>query len=330
MNKKGVLLINTGSPSALTRRAVASYLRKFLSDRRIIDIRAWRRFLLVNFAIVPLRQYSTLRAYARVWKSTSPLTQNMQQLHASLRAQLEPTLMTAYASRYAEPTITQALNNLLRQGITDLLILPLFPQYSSAANGSAIEVSLNVLAKKLFVPKISVVNCFYDEEFFLKPLTQSVAQALADRPQTDFLLFSYHGLPVRQLPCNYGKDCCAQAANVLCYRRQCLATSVAVAQRLQLADDFWATSFQSRLGRIPWIKPYTDEFARKLAARGVKHLAVVAPSFVADCLETVEEIGIRLQQDFIKHGGKSLTLIPALNASEFWVQELSEFIRAKV
>ena len=323
-----MLLINTGSPSALTRRAVASYLREFLSDHRIIDIRAWQRFLLVNVGIVPLRQFRTLRAYQRVWKKASPLMQHMTALREALQKELEPEIVAAYASRYSEPTITQALDDLLQQGITELMILPLFPQYSSAANGSAIEMSLKILARKQFIPAVRVVNCFYDQEFFLKPLTQSVAQALADLPQVDFLLFSYHGLPVRQLPCEYSQDCCAQASNRLCYRRQCLATSATLAKRLQLADDFWATSFQSRLGRIPWIKPYTDEFALQLAARGVKHLAVACPSFVADCLETLEEIGMRLQEDFIKHGGKSLTLIPALNSDPLWVKELSRYIAA--
>ena len=308
---------------------MASYLRRFLSDRRIIDIRAWQRFLLVNIGIVPLRQFSTLRAYRRVWQSAAPLTQNMSDLHASLQATLEPTFITAYASRYSEPTIAQALDDLLRQDIAELMILPLFPQYSSAANGSAIEMSLKLLGQKKFIPQVRVVNHFYDEEFFLNPLTQSVARALDAMPQVDFLLFSYHGLPVRQLPCQLSNDCCALASNRLCYRRQCLATSATVAKRLRLATDFWATSFQSRLGRIPWIKPYTDEFALQLLARGVKHLAVVAPSFVADCLETVEEIGLRLKADFIKRGGKSFTLIPALNSDPLWVQELSKFMQAR-
>lgn len=330
--KHGVLFINIGSPASLQTSAVASYLREFLTDKRVIDINWFLRLLLVNLLIVPFRTRRSQRAYRQIWRSPaeggSPLLFFSHRFAAEIQKKLPSPIVVSIAMRYSKPSISTAISALIDQGIDNLLIFPLFPQYSSAANGSAIEAALACLAKQKEIPRLQVVNCFYDQEFYLQPLTASIGKHLRDE-KSDFLLFSYHGLPERQLPCQQVKGCCAQPSvnNRLCYRFHCQQTSQAVAQRLQLSKDFYATSFQSRLGRIPWIKPYSDEKIKDLARQGVKNLAVVCPSFVADCLETLEEVGMQLHDDFIRYGGQKLTLIPCLNYTEQWVESCSSYLR---
>ena len=333
--RNGVLFINTGSPASLRSGAVASYLRRFLSDGRILDTHALLRFFLVNFVIVPFRKRRTLRAYRRIWQGdSSPLVLNCLRFEQALRQKLPEEMTIAFAYRYANPSIQQALQQLLAKKLDKLLIFPLFPQYSSAANGSALAESFAYLAKQRVIPQVSVVNYFCDRGFFLQPLACSIARQL-EQHKVEFLLFSYHGLPVRQLPCQPSVGCCEREsytdanANKWCYRRQCLQTTRFVAHELKLAKNFYATSFQSRLGCIPWIKPYSDQKVIELAQQGIKHLAVVCPSFVADCLETLEEAAIRLKDDFCKHGGKSLTLLTALNDEENWINNVSDFLQGR-
>ena len=235
--------------------------------------------------------------------------------------------------RYSEPSLSQAIAALCAQNIEQLTIMPLFPQYSSAANGSAIEAALRIVARQAKIPRLQVVNYFYDQPFYQQALSTSIAAYLQKNQQTNYLLFSYHGVPQRQLPCPATPpDCCATAtpSNKLCYRRQCVQTTHAVAQSLQLPQNFYSTAFQSRLAGALWIKPWSDEKVKELARNGVKHLAVACPSFVADCLETLEEVGMRLRDDFIQAGGKELTLIPCLNDNAQWVEALGDYLRKKL
>lgn len=324
--KIAVLLINTGSPRSLRILDVACYLRQFLSDRRIIDIAGWRRHLLVNLVIVPTRVWQTRRAYRKIWQEGSPLLDHSRRFAKGLSEKLPDGYLVEIAMRYGQPSITEMLDKLLAQGIARLIIIPMFPQYSSAANGSAINESLDHLASKLVIPQLTVINDFYRQAFFIDALVKSITPYVKT---IDHLLFSYHGLPERQLPCKRQDNCCAQATanNQSCYRFHCLQTSKAVAQKLHLVDSFYRTSFQSRLGRIPWIKPYTDNIVPQLAKQGCRKIAVVCPSFVADCLETIEEIAIRLRDDFISHGGQQLTLIPCLNSNKEWVDGFARYVQ---
>ena len=325
--KIAVLLINTGSPRSLRVWDVACYLRQFLSDRRIIDIASWRRHLLVNLVIVPSRVWSSRRAYRQIWRNGSPLLDYSRQFASGLSERLpDDKYLVAIAMRYGQPSIADTLNKLLTQEIDQLLVVPMFPQYSSAANGSAIAESLHQLASKLVIPQLTVVNNFYRQPFFIDALTESIRPYIK---KIDHLLFSYHGLPERQLPCKRSSNCCRRATtdNRACYRFHCLQTTDAVAKKLNLVDSFYNTSFQSRLGRIPWIKPYTDSVVPKLAEQGCRKIAVVCPSFVADCLETIEEIAMRLRDDFIAHGGQQLTLIPCLNSNKDWLDGFANYVQ---
>ena len=328
--RHGVLLINIGSPASLHLCSVANYLRKFLSDRRVIDINPIARFLLVNLLIVPFRSRTSRAAYRKIWRNEgSPLLFFSHACQHKLNAKLPPHIITAVAMRYSEPSLSKAVAELYAQNIEQLNIVPMFPQYSSAANGSAIEAALSEITRQQKIPRLRVVNYFYDQPFYQQALNATLADYLRKNPQTDYLLFSYHGLPQRQLPCPATPpDCCATTTpdNALCYRRQCMQTTHAAAQQLKLPHNFYSTSFQSRLAGTPWIKPWSDEQVKKLADKGIKHLAVVCPSFVADCLETLEEVGMRLRTDFIHAGGKELTLIPCLNDSERWVDALCNYL----
>ena len=328
--RHGVLFINIGSPASLHLCSVADYLRKFLSDRRVIDINPVLRFLLVNLLIVPFRTCNSRAAYRKIWRQEgSPLLFFSHACQHQLAAKLPDDIITAVAMRYSAPSLNQAITTLCAKNVEQLTIMPLFPQYSSAANGSAIEAALRIIARQQKIPRLQVVNYFYHQPFYQQALSTTIAGGLQKNQQTDYLLFSYHGLPQRQLPCPATPpDCCASVTqdNKLCYRRQCLQTTQAVAQRMQLPKNFYSTAFQSRLAGTPWIKPWSDEKVKELARRGVKHLAIVCPSFVADCLETLEEVGMRLRADFIAAGGKELTLLPCLNDSAQWVDALGDYL----
>lgn len=331
-SRHGVLFINIGSPASLKLRAVAAYLRVFLSDRRVIDINPVLRLLLVNLLIVPFRSRNSRAAYRKIWRRDgSPLLCLTRDFKHKLDEKLPAHMVTAIAMRYGQPSISSAVAALCAQDIARLTIMPLFPQYASAASGSALEAALHVVARQKKMPRLHTINYFCEQSFYQQALSTSISAYLRQRKKTDFLLFSYHGLPQRQLPCRTAPpDCCvtATADNSLCYRFHCLQTTRAVAQHLQLPPDFYATAFQSRLAGTPWIKPWSDEKVKELAAHGIKHLAVVCPSFVADCLETLEEVGIRMRDDFIRAGGTELQLIPCLNAEAQWLTKLSCYLAA--
>ena len=295
-----------------------------------MDINPIARFLLVNLIIVPFRSRTARAAYRKIWrKEGSPLLFFTHACVQALNAKLPPHITAAVGMCYSEPSLNRAITTLYRQNIEQLIIMPLFPQYSSAANGASITAALRSVARQAELPRLQVINYFYDQPFYQQALSASIATYLHDNQHTDYLLFSYHGLPQRQLPCLAATlDCCATAVqdNKLCYRRQCLQTTQAVAEQLQLPQNFYSTAFQSRLAGTPWIKPWSDEKVKELARNGVKHLAVVCPSFVADCLETLEEVSIRLRADFIGAGGKELTLITCLNDNAAWIDALADYL----
>jgi ferrochelatase len=330
----GVLLINLGTPSEPSTRAVRRYLREFLSDPRVIDIPTPLRWLLLNAIILPTRPRKSAAAYRKVWRDDegSPLAHFSRLQEHALQVAL-PQHKVLLAMRYGEPSLAGALAQFARAGIDDIVVVPLYPQYASASTGSSLEKLFDLVAPQVAVPRLRVLPEFYDDSGFITAFA-AVASPLLAEFKPDHVLLSYHGLPERQVKatdatgshCLATADCCDRIvpANRRCYRAQCYATSRAIAARLGLANV--STSFQSRLGRTPWIKPYSDLVLRELAARGVKRLAVLCPSFVADCLETLEEVAIRGAEDFKAAGGERLLLVPSLNDHPRWIEALAHMV----
>jgi ferrochelatase len=333
----GFLLLNLGTPDAPTPAAVRRYLREFLSDPRVIDIHPVARKLLLELVILPLRPRKSAAAYAKVWGADgSPLLTLSRELTDKVRAALGPDHLVELGMRYGSPSIPEALERLRRAGATRLVVAPLYPQYSSSATGSSIEAVFAELARHHVVTPVTVLPAFYEDPGFLGAFAAVSAPVLA-RENPDHVLFSFHGLPERHVKasdhsgrhCLQSAGCCDAIgpANRDCYRAQCHATARGLASRLGLAPGSWSICFQSRLGRTPWIKPYTDVVLDELAKAGKKRLCVLCPAFVADCLETLEEIGMRAREQFVTAGGDSLTLVPSLNASPAWVDALVALLR---
>jgi ferrochelatase len=304
---KGLLLINLGTPNSPSVTDVRKYLRQFLFDPYVIDINPIARWLLLNLIILPLRPKKSAHAYQSIWTAAgSPLLVNSQQLADNAQKIVGSDYQVILGMRYGKPSIESAVKQF--GPIDELVILPLFPQYSLAATESAIQAALTAAKKILPLDRISVIKDFYDAPKFISAQAELISQVLSAQP-VEKLILSYHGLPERQ-----SKKCD--------YRAQCYATSQALAKQLELAPDFYCTTFQSRLGRTPWIKPFTDEMLIELAAQGIKRVAVACPSFVCDCLETLEEIGMRAQEQWLELGGEQLILVPCVNGNAAWVADL--------
>ncbi len=328
----GLLLVNLGTPARPETGAVRRYLREFLSDPRVLDIGALRRFLLLHLIILPFRSSASAHAYAKVWSERgSPLLVHSQDLLEKVRARLAGQPVTVeLGMRYGEPSLEGALARLRAAGCDRIVVFPLYPQYAASSTGSSLEEVWRVVGRLWNTPAVQAVPAFYDHPAFLDALT-AVARPVLDDVAPDLVLMSFHGLPERQVKKSdergYGRHClaspgCCDAiveANRMCYRAQCYATARGLADRLGLGRDRYEVTFQSRLGRTPWIRPYTDVRVQELAAAGVKRLAVLCPAFVADCLETLEEVGMRLRDDFLARGGEELRLVPSLNATDAWV-----------
>jgi ferrochelatase len=324
----GLLLINLGTPSAPETGPVRRYLREFLSDPRVLDIHPVARWLLLNLVILPTRPAKSAEAYRKVWMDRgSPLLVHSLDLLEKVRARL-PGVPVELGMRYQEPSLAGALERLLAAGCDRVTVLPLYPQYASSSTGSTLEEVWRLAGRLWNTPALRVVPPFYDHPAFLDAFA-AVARPVLDEVAPDLVLMSFHGLPERQVKKSdaTGRHCLASAtccdaivdANRMCYRAHCFATARGLAERLGLAGKY-EVAFQSRLGRTPWIRPFTDVRVQELAAQGTKRIAVLSPSFVADCLETLEEVGLRLREDFLAHGGEELRLVPSLNATDAWVE----------
>jgi ferrochelatase len=322
----GLLLINLGTPTEPTTPAVRHYLREFLGDPRVLDMNGVGRALLLHLVILPFRPAKSAHAYRSIWTDRgSPLLYHSQDLAARVAERLGAGWHVELAMRYGTPSLVAALVGMQRAGIDRIVVLPLFPQYASSSTGTAVARVMELAALQWNVPSLDIVPAFYDDAGFLDAFAKVARPALAEA-RADHVLFSFHGLPVRQVlkgdpsgeACLRSGDCCERMANPACYRAQCVATARGLATRLGL--EAYTVCFQSRLGRIPWIEPHTDREIDRLAREGKKRLAVVCPAFVADCLETLEEIGIRGREQFRAAGGEELILVPSLNASDAWVE----------
>ncbi len=332
MGKTGVLLINLGTPDDPSVTSVRRYLREFLLDPRVINLPAVLRWLLIYAVILPFRSRRSADVYRQIWTANgSPLRQHTIDLAKAVGERLGTSYHVVSAMRYGKPSIAAAITQL--QSCQRVIVLPLFPQYSSAATGSAIERVLRDYATQSHIPQLTIINNFYQERHFINAYVQLITPFV--RTSDTFLLFSYHGLPEHQINkgacdphCDHKQACSMMSEqNVRCYRAQCYHTSKAIASALQLSPSRYTTSFQSRLGHIPWIKPYTDQQLIELHRQGVKHLVVACPSFVADCLETLEEIGMQLRSQWQALGGNDFTLAPCLNTNATWVNAVAKLVR---
>jgi ferrochelatase len=325
----GLLLVNLGTPDAPRPREVRRYLREFLSDPRVLDMAAWKRFLLLELVILPRRPRASAAAYRRIWTADgSPLLVHGRALAGKLQAWLGDAVQVELAMRYGAPSIAGALDRFERSGVSRLVLFPLYPQYSSAATGSTIDRVQKLAAARGSAPQLEVIPPFYDHPAYLDARAASARPFLTERhPERVFM--SFHGLPERQLRradpsgghCLARADCCGaiNAVNRNCYRAQCYATARRLGERLGISPERLVVCFQSRLGRSPWMRPYTDEALAEEARRGVRE-AVVVPSFVADCLETLEELGMRGVETWRANGGTTLRVVPALNADDRFVE----------
>jgi len=333
----GIILINTGTTSAPEPQPTREYLREFLSDPRVIDKAAWVRWLVLNLFILPTRPRESAEAYAAIWtEEGSPLLVFTKDQVVGLKERL-PSAEIEIGMRYGTPSIPQAIKSLVDKQVDRIIAAPLFPQYSSAANGSALELVYGLAGSMWNVPPISALPPFYDNLEFLDAWA-AVAKPHLDEFKPDHILFSYHGLPESQVikadvtgdHCLKNVDCCQEFcyANKNCYGAQCTYTTRELVKRLGLEERGYTMSYQSRLGRDPWLKPATDEVVPELARQGKKRLAVLCPAFVTDCLETIEEIGIRAKEDFTEHGGEDLIQVPCLNSDPAWLDALANMLRA--
>ena len=331
---KGVLLVNLGSPDSPSVPDVRKYLREFLMDARVLDV-AWPvRFCVVNFGILPSRPKESAHAYEKIWTPDgSPLVVTSQRVQMKLQRRM--TRPVALAMRYQNPSIALALRKLVDQGVTELLVIPLFPHYAMSSYESAAE-RVKELAAKLTPPlRVEIQKPYFDAPEYIAALVASAKNYLESG--YDHLLFSFHGIPERHLRksdptgchCLQVENCCEvpSAAHATCYRAQCLKTVAAFVAKARVPQQKYSVAFQSRLGKDPWLKPYADLEIAKFPARGVKRLLVICPAFVSDCLETLEEIGMRGRETFLEAGGEDLTLIPCLNEHPQWLDALEKMIQ---
>jgi ferrochelatase len=334
MSKKGILLINLGTPDSPSAADVRKYLREFLMDARVIDINPLARTLLVKGIIAPTRGPKSAKLYQQIWddKTGSPLLHYSKLQQQLVQQKLGDEYMVELAMRYQSPSIESALQRLKDALVKDIRVIPLFPQYASASTGSVYEKVLGLIGKWPTPPNISFINSFHDNEGMIATFADNASKY---KPETyDHILFSFHGLPQRQLIksdhthnyCLKSADCCQTLndTNKFCYSAQSHHTAKLIAEKLNIPRDKYTICFQSRLGNDPWVQPYTSEIVAKLAKEGKKRLLVFCPAFVADCLETVYEVTREYGDEFKALGGEHVQLVECLNDSPIWIEALAK------
>jgi len=331
---KGVLLVNLGSPDSPSVPDVRRYLREFLMDGRVLDVNWPLRFCIVHFAILPFRPRQSAEAYHKIWTPAgSPLVATSRNVQAKLQQRV--SVPVELAMRYQNPSIPQAVRNLAQRGVDEVLLIPLFPHYAMSSFETAMERVKEVAAALAPQMRLEVQPPFCEEPDYITALIASTREFL--QGHYDHLLFSFHGLPERHLRksdptgrhCLVAPDCCTtpSPAHATCYRAQCFKTVAAFVKQAAVPEGKYSVSFQSRLGRDPWLKPYTDYELPRLAQQGVRKLLVMCPAFASDCLETLEEIGLRGRESFLQAGGTDLTLVPCLNEHPLWLEALEGMVR---
>ncbi|MDN3587027.1 ferrochelatase [Pedobacter aquatilis] len=335
MSKKGILLVNLGTPDSPETADVRKYLDQFLMDERVIDIPKLNRTLLVKGIIVPFRSPKTAKLYKEIWNENgSPLLYYSKLQAKMLQERLGDAYHVELAMRYQSPSIESALANLKAGLVESIQVIPLFPQYASASSGSVMQLVMELVSKWPTVPPISFVNSFHDNELMIEVFAEN---AKKHNPESfDHILFSFHGLPERQLLkcdhtgnyCLKNADCCQTLndTNKFCYSAQGHDTARLIAKKLGIPKDNYTVCFQSRLGKEPWVQPYTTDILKKLAAEGKKRLLVFSPAFVADCLETLYEITVEYHEEFKELGGEHVQLVESLNANPKFIEALAGMV----
>ena len=317
--RTGVLMVNLGTPEAPTASALRRYLREFLGDRRVIEVPRAIWWFILNGIILPFRAPKSAKAYATVWTDEgSPLLVINRRLAERLQEQLATTsddIDVILAMNYGQPSIDKAVDQLRERNITRLLVLPLYPQYSATTTASVFDRVTRSLSRLRWLPEVRFINEYYRDEGWLDAVTTTISDWHAEHGKADKLLFSFHGIPRRNLMAGDPYHC------------QCHVSARLITDRLGLAPDEWQLSFQSRLGKAEWLKPYTDETVESLAKSGVKRIQVVCPGFAIDCLETLEEIAEENRETFIEAGGETLEYIPCLNDTEVHARVLADLCR---
>ena len=339
MKKTGVLLLQLGTPNSPSTSDVRKYLKEFLNDPRVIDLPWLARTLLVNGIIVPFRAPKSAKIYKKLWEhgnGISPLLDYTEKITTILQNNLSKENITVeMAMRYQNPSMEIVLDKMHKANYDQIIILPLFPQYASASSGSAIEKAMNIIRKWWVIPEIKIVSQFYESKGYIDSIIER-AKAF-DLANYDHILFSYHGLPERHVDKVYNDGLCEDQPceseinndNKSCYKATCYATTRLIAKELNLQEKEYTVCFQSRLDK-KWLHPFSDKIVEEQAKKGAKKLLVFSPAFVADCLETIIEIGDEYQEIFEEFGGEKVQLVPSSNDHPRFIECLEELIRERI
>ena len=332
--KKAVLLINLGTPDSPTVSAVGKYLKEFLNDSRVIDFPYLKRKLLVNGIIVPFRKRSSTKIYKELWDDKgSPLLYHLEELAKKLQSSYGDEAEVFFGMRYQNPSLELELEKIRKGNFEQVIVVPLYPQYASSSTGSTTQKVMEIISKWEAIPRVSFVQSFFREEGYIKSFAK-----IANRftySDYDKVIFSFHGLPERHIDkicegklCSGVEDCIKSCGTerTYCYRSACYETARSISDEIGISEKDYIVAFQSRLGKDPWISPYTDVEIENLAKKGAKNLLVFSSAFVADCLETTIEIGSEFDELFIENGGDKVQLVPSLNSEDFWVEGLKSII----
>lgn len=336
--KTGVLLIQLGTPDSPKVSDVRSYLSEFLNDARVIDIPWLARKLLVNAIIVPFRAPKSAKIYKELWEiggGESPLLTYSKAIEKQLNKRLnKENIFVHLGMRYKNPHVTAALAEMKKQNYDEIIILPLFPQYASATNGSAIDEAMRVIRKWWVIPNVKIINQFWDNPGYINQFVENAREF--DLSSYDHICFSYHGLPVRQVDKVYEEGLCTDHNceheitddNKFCYKATCYATTRLIAEKLGIKEEDYTVCFQSRLTK-KWLEPYADQVVEERAKKGDKKILFFSPAFVADCLETIIEISDEYQEIFENFGGEKVDLVPSCNDNVGWVDALEKMITSQ-
>ena len=330
--KTGVLLVNLGTPDSPKTKDVRSYLFQFLNDKRVIDFPLLFRWILVNLFIVPFRAPKSSKIYKELWtENGSPILFHTQNLKNKLQNKLGKEYYVDFAMRYKNPSLKKILESWKTKNFKQIIILPLFPQYASATNGSVVELAMQEIKNWWVIPEITFVSQFFDHDLFIQSFFENGCKYNLD--EYDHVLFSFHGLPERHVDKVYNNSLCTDNNcesgisddNLFCYKASCYETALRISEKLNLNKSNYTVCFQSRLGR-GWLEPFSDVIIESLAKEGKKKILVFSPAFVADCLETTIEIGDEYQEIFEENGGQKVQLVESLNDNDTWVDCLEQII----
>jgi ferrochelatase len=333
ITKTCVLLINLGTPDSPSVKDVIIYLREFLNDPRVIDIPAIARFFLVNFVIVPFRAPKSAKIYKELWtEDGSPILFYGRSVQKKLQQILGDDFKVELAMRYQNPGLDEVLAQMEKKNHKKIIVIPLLPQYASATTGSIIEKVMKIISKWFIIPEIKIISQFYDDEGFINSIVGLAKKYNLN--DYDHILFSYHGLPIKQVDKIYGDGTLCEEHNCegeitdknkYCYKATCYATTRLLVEKMNIPKEKYTVCFQSRLDK-KWLEPFSDKVVIEQAKKGAKKLLVFSPAFVSDCLETTMEIGKEYQRLFEEHGGEKIQLVESLNDHPMWIETLKNIV----